>query len=257
MGLFDFLKPKNNLPFRFDVISDKNATKTNETGEYNFKCITEEENQEIIAILKATIDEFQEPYIGIGLAFKSEAAVYKPRYILNQIIIEYCSNSYNKFDILAKAIAFSRKSAKYRSLALSEFEKYFSSHEIAEMPQKNGLPIYSEYRLFCVMAELYEKEYQFESALYCLEQCLSLDSDNLANCERYAKVLSKIDINKAVVYLEKIISTNDKAHYLSDLLTDFQKKATKGYKFKPRNKPTDENNFEEDLIRLAKRYLNT
>lgn len=228
-------------------------------GKYDFTCITEKENNTILGILNNVIEKFQEDEYGIGLAFESESVVYKPKYIIEQIIIEYANHSDNSLDYLAKGIALSRKGAEFRSQAIQAFEDYLPLSEHKEIPTINEKPIYRKRAIYYLMADLYEKENQLEKSLQYFEKCAETDIDYPPYRieERYATVLSKININKAVDYLKKQLSKGDSYQYLESKLHDYEKKAEKGYIFKQRNKKAEIENkdIQQNIEKLAHRYL--
>lgn len=244
--------------FYLNVRSDDNAVEIMD-GKYDFTCITEKENNTILDVLNNVIEKFQENEYGIGLAFESESVVYKPKYVIEQIIIEYTNHSDNPLDYLAKGIAFSRKGAEFRLKSIQAFENYLSFSEHGKIPIINEKPIYRKRMIYYLMADLYEKENQLEKSLQYFEKSAQTDIGfpPFRIEERYATVLSKIDIHKAVDYLKKQILEDETCKYLETKLHDYEKKSEKGYIFKPRNKKAEVENKEiqQNIERLARRYL--
>jgi len=234
--------------FNTNVSPDNNATTALPDGSYNFACVTSAENAEILGLLKSAA-EYPAEQCGIALAFYSEATNYKPRYIINQIIIEYAKLSGTPLDIAAEFIALSRKGSAFRSKALEAFE---SIPKTLCFPQQ----MYSWSRLYLIAAELYEKEYQFEKALCAIDSSQKNGWDKAVCVERHAEILAKIDIEQAVDYLQNKIEAEPALAMLSGVLCELQAKSAKGYKFKPRRKtPEDNLEMEQHLRRLAYRYL--
>lgn len=110
------------IVFNTNVLSDRNAVSTNPDGGYNFSCVTSEENEVILSVL-ADANKYPPEQRGIALAFLSEGITYKPRYIINQIIVEYAKLVGSSLDIVAEFIAYSRKNSAYRAKAISAFEQ--------------------------------------------------------------------------------------------------------------------------------------
>lgn len=239
--------------FNVNATPDENAATVLPDGGYNFACVTPEENDTIISLLSQA-NEF--PYVqrGIALAFLSENTVYKPRYIVNQILIEYSEQTDGKLDKAAGFIAYSRKGSAYREKAIKAFEQLDAN---MAFPQSvSGLEMYSWSGLYLIAAELYEKEYQLEKALCAIDSSQKNGWDKAVCVERHAEILAKIDINQAVEYLQNKIEADPALTILSGVLRELQAKAAKGYKFKPRKKaPEDNLNMEQQLRRLAYRYL--
>lgn len=234
----------------------KNAITSNADGGYEFSCISPDENETIISALR-TADQAPANQRGIVLAFITEAIVYKPRYVISQIIIEYGKYSEYPLDRLAKAIAFSRKGAAFRKDAISDFEEYFNRPDIDNMPVRNGRKIYSDAHIFVTLAELYEKEYQFEKALDTWKKAAAAGWDSGICVSNIAGILSKIDISKAVAYLEEEIAKDSAPAYLNKTLEDYKAKAAKGYVFKARARKADERDkqIQSQIKQLSYRYL--
>lgn len=241
--------------FNANVLPDKNATQTTATGMYNFLCITPEENDEIISILKSAA-AYPPEQRGIALAFCSEAVIYKPRYILNQIIIEYAKLSGSPLDTAAEFIALSRKSSHFRGKAIEVFEQIPKNITFPLSPYNNGLTMYSWCGLYLTVSELYEKEYQFDKALEAIEKSRELGWDSAACTKIHAEILTKVDINMAVEYLQSCIAADPRLSNLRATLDEYKAKADKGYKFKPRKSTREDNvEMEQQIRQLAFRYL--
>lgn len=247
------------MSFNLNVKYDVNATETL-NGRYDFTSITAEENDTILSLIKRVMEKFKNREYAIGLAFESESIVHKPKYIIEQIIIEYTNHSDNPLDYLARGIAFSRKGIEFRLDSIQAYENYLSVPSThSDIPVINGNPLYRKRGIYYSLADLYEKENQPEKALLYFDKALKTDMD-FPPCrieERYATVLSKIDIHRAIDYLKIQISTNESCGYLETKLHDYEKKAERGYIFKPRNKKADTENKEIELNiqKLALRYL--
>lgn len=245
------------LSFNFNVKPDEYATLTHPDGGYNFTCITEEENDAILSMLK-TAQSYPESQRGISLAFNSESVIYKPRYIINQIIVEYSENSVFPLDKLAKFIGYFRKSSQFRPDAIKAFESYIPNYSQANIPlAPSGNPMYSLSWLYLTVAELYEKEGLFEKALNAIDMSRKEGWTAVVCAQRHAEILAKIDINQAVDYLNNAIAVSSEfSQVLSPMLQDYQAKAAKGYKFKSRKKSSiNDNDNEQQIKQLAYRYL--
>ena len=130
------------IVFNLNVSPDNGATATLLEGGYNFACVTPEENAEILSLLKPAA-EYPADQRGIALAFFSEAINHKPRYIINQIIIEYARLSGTPLDVAAEFVALSRKSSAFRSKALEVFESIPKELRFPPAPYANGRAINS------------------------------------------------------------------------------------------------------------------
>ncbi|MCD8372049.1 MAG: hypothetical protein LUD27_01965 [Clostridia bacterium] len=93
--------------------------------------------------------------------------VYKPRYVLLEMIVQLYGNSAQQNDILAVALAYAYKGAAFRVPAIERFELYLK--KTGKMPLETGLPnfmILSEPLFSNKISELYEKEHIYEKALF-------------------------------------------------------------------------------------------
>lgn len=243
------------IVFNLNVSPDNGATATLPDGGYNFACITPEENAEILSLLKPAA-EYPADQRGIALAFFSEATNHKPRYIINQIIIEYAKLSGTPLDVAAEFIALSRKSSTFRPKALEIFERIPKELCFPPAPYVNGRAMYSWSLMYLSAAEMYEKEYQYDKAINAIEESRRLGWYPDVCTKIHAEVLAKTDINSAVEYLENSIAADPSLSGLKSTLEEYKKKAEKGYQFKPRKARKEDNTeMEQQLRRLAYRYL--
>lgn len=243
------------IVFNLNVSPDNGATATLPEGRYNFACVTPEENAEILSLLKPTA-EYPADQRGIALTFFSEATNHKPRYIINQIIIEYARLSGTPLDTAAEFIALSRKSSAFRSKALEAFESTPKELRFPPAPYANGRAMYSWSLMYLSAAEMYEKEYQYDKAINAIEESRRLGWYPDVCTKIHAEVLAKTDINSAVEYLENSIAADPSLSDLKSTLEEYKKKAEKGYQFKPRKARKEDNTeMEQQLRRLAYRYL--
>lgn len=241
--------------FNTHVPSDENAVSVNEDGGYNFTCVTAEENEIVLSVLRKA-NEYPLDQRGIALAFFSEGVTHKPRYIINQIIIEYAELSGTPLDVVAEFIALSRKSSKFRPKALEVFESVSKALRFPAAPYAQDRTMYSWNLLYLYAAELYEKEYQYDKAIEAIEESRRLGWYADVCTKFHAEVLAKTDINAAVEYLQNSIVENPSLPRITSMLEEYKKKAEKGYKFKPRKvKKEDDTEIEQQLRRLAYRYL--
>ena len=241
--------------FNTNVSPDNGATATLPDGGYNFACVTPEENAEILSLLKPAA-EYPADQRGIALTFFSEATNHKPRYIINQIIIEYARLSGTPLDTAAEFIALSRKSSAFRPKALEVFESIPKALCFPATSFAKDRAMYSWDLLYLFAAEMYEKEYQYDKAIKAIEESRRFGWYPDVCTKFHAEVLAKTDINSAVEYLENSIAADPSLFRLKSTLEEYKKKAEKGYKFKPRKmKKEDDTEKEQQLRRLAYRYL--
>lgn len=116
-------------------------------------------------------------------------------------IISNYNKSKNPLDILAVAIAYEREGAKFRKNSIEYYEKYLSF--------KITNPFFDYWQIYSSLAKLYEKEYEFGKALYCLNKLIQIDDgNNPSDYIRIGDIYTKQDINKAITYYENLIKTS-------------------------------------------------
>lgn len=118
------------------------------------------------AKIKETLDFVKNNYpshlYSVGLAEHSFGALYKPRYILNEIVVQLFGSSSNAIDMLSVALAYSTKGAAFRSLSIEYFERAFPHMNNDLLGSFGVIPPDMIYLTF---AELYEKEHHYQTAL--------------------------------------------------------------------------------------------
>ena len=123
-------------------------------------------------------DKYTPKQRALGLASESSVVKYKARAILNEIVVQRYYESKSPLDVLAVGFAYQTKGAIGRQQAIVYFERYLgaaSSQLVAEaqrvMFDAND-PFFS-YKL----AELYEQEGLWDSALRCALKAQSTDKN--------------------------------------------------------------------------------
>lgn len=152
------------------------------------------------------------------------------KHIFNNKIIENYSSSDNPNDVLAVAISYLGEGYTFRKQAIDYFERYLKC--------PSNQKYFSNWFIYSSLATLYEQEYMFQEALACLQILIKLDNNsNYADYTRIGNVLTKIDINKAVIFYENLQRESFYKNY-KDVFDKAYKEALlkqkKGYKFKPR-----------------------
>ena len=228
-----------------------------EGGYYDFTMLTNDERNYILEKLNEAENKYSGDYSAIGLCFVSISTVYKPGYIMPQIVILKYGNSEKPLDLLAVAIAYSKKGARYRKKAIEYFEKYYENPIPAALPNSE-YPLFDERYLALNLSDLYEKEYEFEKAVSVLNGYLqNVNSKDMVFIEKIGQILVKIDINKAVSYLESMIAEYPEQHSIKSTYNSALEKQQKGYVYKPRkSKPKEEDIIiDEQIDALAKQFL--
>ena len=228
-----------------------------EDGGYDFTVLTDDERNYIEEKLSEAERKYSEPYAAIGLSFVSATTVYKPGYILPQIVILRYSDSENPLDMLAVAIAYSKKGAYFRKQAIEYFEKYYTNPVPAKIPNAD-YALFDERNLKLTLADLYEKEYEFEKAILTLRNYYkTIGKKDEVIVDRIGQILVKIDVNKAVDYYETAISRYSDSYTIQSSYITALEKQQKGYVYRPRKSKPKESDLliNEQIEALAKQFV--
>ena len=87
-------------------------------------------------------------------------------YILFDVIVIVFGDSKNPFDQIAVSFAYIQKGAYYRKNAIEYFETAIDQVPLSEL---NRFASVSELSMFTKIAEVYEKEHEYEKAIYWLK----------------------------------------------------------------------------------------
>lgn len=150
-------------------------------------------------------------------------------------IIQSYFDSPEPLDILGVGYALFYSGANYRRSAIDYFERFLNFQV-----DISSYKLISLWAIYSNLSTLYEKEYNFEKAIFYLEKCIETDkSSNPADFTRIGDVLVKIDLNKAEKYYLELLSSNSYAEYKYQFeyaLKDVQEKIKRGYVYKPHPK---------------------
>ena len=95
--------------------------------------------------------------------------MYKPRYVLFEIAATRYRNSASAFDKFAVAYAFANKGADFRLAAISAFEESIKEIPFTVLDKFASL----NFAIICnVFSELYEREWEFDSAIFWLKKAI-------------------------------------------------------------------------------------
>lgn len=198
----------------------------------------------------------------MGMVNESEQIKYKPRYVLNEIIVQTYAGSSKALDLLAVGFAYKAKGAAYRKLAIEYFERYQQLVKWNEKRLAKNCYLGAQEPFFSYgLAELYSAEYQFDLAL---EYATYAEKHNTLNAPGYpqliAAILLKTDPADCVDYLKRILKNPKYLNYHNLFLKDLQNaqnKMERGYKYRPRPyhpKPR-EIELEKHISALASEFL--
>ena len=178
----------------------------------------------------------------IRIMYDNISTIGAKRHQISQSVIKTYSNSTHPLDKLACGLAYINEGAAYRKLAIECFEYYFSHP--SKMPiAENKHPYFSEWQLHSELANLYEKEYDFDKAIHELEECIRFSSINDGvEYTRIADVIVKKEgVDQAIEYIIQIKKSNiyPKMKNMIDYeYNELLKKKDKGYVYRPRKRKT-------------------
>lgn len=148
-------------------------------------------------------------------------------------IIHTYSSSDEPLNILGVGYALFYSGAKYRSSAIEYFEMFLNKPaDISPYKTISMWGIYSN------LATLYEKEYNYDKAVYYLKKCIiEDDGSNPADYTRIGDILVKIDLQDAEKYYLSLLSDESYTKFKCQFeyaLNDVREKIKQGYVYKSR-----------------------
>lgn len=216
--------------------------------------VGDEEFEYIFDKLHFVEENYTNSNLAFGLACETDPTIGLARHILSQLIFLKYKESDNCLEILAVAIALSREGAYYRRSAIKYFEKFFSL-EIDDKDAELISTRYSDWYLHSILADLYEKEYEFQKAVNQLEKCIQASGgQNPADYTRIGDILIKCDIQQAKEYYDELL--NSECYNLHKYTFDYAyselcKKINAGYVYKKRSSK-NRNTLSDEQILYAK-----
>lgn len=144
---------------------DKSKSIVTDDGLYDMERFSEHEEEVINQAMRAATTKYPAELRSIGLANEAQVVVYKPRYILWEVVIQKYMSSAKPIDKLAVAIAYSEKGAMFRGKAISCFEDAIGQ---LGNPVDTKVASFSELTVYTKFSKLYEQEREFEKAILCI-----------------------------------------------------------------------------------------
>lgn len=243
------------------IFQDSSQSIVTENSIYDFNRLSSHEIDVIITVLRnAYSDKYHSSLRGIGLMNEAYPITYKPRYILLEAVVLLFENSHNSYDTLAVAEAYRNKGAAYRVQAIENYEKYLAKANVFKKRLiREHFIMFSDIFLYNNLSTLYEAEHNLWRALKYAEMAEALNSDLLPYYPIHiAKILLKIDPNKAVSYLTDIMNgpkySGSKA-IIQKTIAELEQKAVSGYRYKPRNKKPTPDSLNADIRKATLEFL--
>lgn len=246
------LKQSPFLPNQY--AQDSKSSIVDETGTYDFDCFSVDECSTIQDVLSDAQRNYSPRYRAIGLALESYGILYKPRYILHEIIIIRYSSSKRPLDQLAVGLAYKTKGAYFRQQAIKYIENAIPMITKREWHKISAF--FPKWSIYNDLSDLCEAECRFSDALEYAE----LAKRNKGFIAPYdilhpGRIYKKIDIALCVQYYENLICNNQTAEYwplIEKELTIAKGQAEQGYKYRPRkSKMSDRSKMLEEKTYAA------
>lgn len=146
-------------------------------GIYDLENFSKHESDTIKHICSYVDNHYPKQYLAMGLANEGCALKYKPRYIINEIVVQKYQHSESQYDKFAVANAYVTKGTYFTEKALWYFENCINyiTPEIME-----DFISFSPLRTYGVIAQLYEHEHEYEKAIYYIRLQKNYGSENNA-----------------------------------------------------------------------------
>ena len=149
-----------------DIQQNVNQSIISEKHHYDMTRFSSHETGVIVAVLNAAKAKYPRRYLSMGLANESYPIVYKPRYVLHEMIIQLYASSRRPVDRLSVALAYATKGAHFRPLAIQYFETSIPYIRPSFMSQ---FWMYSPLCVYSTFSKLYESEHDYAKAIHYLE----------------------------------------------------------------------------------------
>lgn len=246
-------------PFRADQYEQNSADSiVTEAGLYDFEHFSAAEIDTINQVLATAKRKYPRHYRGIGLAVESYGVIYKPRYILHEIIIIKYGNSEKQLDQLAVGLAYKTKGAYFRKPALEYMQKSVENIKKSEWDRIPNIPKWTVYN---DMSDICEALYQFEDALKYAARAINEKGIFYPYAITHpGEIYRKIDINLCVKYYEDLIQSGGAGEYAA-IAEEELKKARElqahDYKYRPhpKKKPDYFDVIEEKIHQAALKFI--
>lgn len=211
--------PYENYPVYIEQTSEESLL--TEDGRYDLTRFSPHEDKTIRQVINAANRNYTSVYRAMGLANESYPIIYKPRYVLFDVIVIAYGQSESPLDQMAVSFAYIQKGARYRPDAIRYFEMAIEKVPLYELNRFASVSVLS---MLSQIAETYEREHDYKSAI------------------KWYKVLIKKRAGNTDYFKNKVSQLEEK---------------DKNWKPLRRRKPSDSDlEFDEQVYRAALGYAN-
>lgn len=172
---------------------DSNQSIVSEDGRYDLKNFSKHESDTIYHVIRIVKEKYPLELRSMGFANESYQIIYKPRYVLWEILVQLYKNSNNSIDKFACALAYEAKGALFREDALKKFEESIDYITPSFMQQFIS---YMPLNVYMKFSRLYESNHEYEKAIFYTELSYKYgDKDNPKFDKRISELRDKIKKN--------------------------------------------------------------
>lgn len=156
-----FKKEDKIYPNDYLSLQDSKQSLTKD-GKYDLRHFSKHEEHIISLVIHDSLKKYSENYIALGFANEFCQIIYKPRYILNEILIMLFKDSSDPYERFAVAWAYNTKGARFRKLSIEYFE---STLDIIDKKIIDRFVSIGLFQTYLALAKMYESEHRYEEAL--------------------------------------------------------------------------------------------
>lgn len=146
-----------------DWIQNSYESITTPDGRYDLKHFSRHETETIDHIVGVIKEKYPLELRSMGFANESYSIIYKPRYVLWEMLVQLYRDSVSPVDKFACSLAYEAKGAMFRQKAIQKFEESIK-HITPEFMQQ--FISYSPLCVYMKFSRLYEINHEYEKAIY-------------------------------------------------------------------------------------------
>lgn len=251
-------------PLRADYVTpdyveqDSRDSIVDTNGLYDMGRLSSEEKYVVTQVLSNAERKYPEKYKSLGLYNEGRPIMYKPRYLIFQVLISKYEKSTNAIDQFAVALAYTTKGSYGRQKAIEHLERAMSDMPPEELEEMDKYTLL--WKAFNDFSDIYEREGEYELALLYAKTAVKLKRFVAPyDVTHPAEIWQKVDINKSVEYYESLLRDPFYEPYYPLIQKELEQKRVKqekGYKYRPRKKiDSKSDEFQKKVIVAAKQFL--
>jgi hypothetical protein len=228
-------------------------------GFYDMEHISFGEKDVVVQVLHNAKRKYPNKFQSIGLYNEGNPIMYKPRYLIFQIIILKYENSHSPIDQFAVALAYATKGSYGRQKAIEHLESAMKNIQPGDLEEMSRYTLL--WKAFSDFSDIYEHECEYDLALLYAKTAIRLKGFIAPyDVTHQGEILQKVDINKSVEYYQSLLKNPMYESFYSLIQKELEQvliKQKKGYKFRPRKRHTDSHTseFEKKIQIAAEKFI--